>query len=65
MDLLKLALVPLLRDMPDMPGPTELQRLQLRLLDLVADSRLTDEQTALGFRDFLVEVAAREGARGR
>jgi hypothetical protein len=62
MDLLRAILV---RDVPDLPRPTPLQRLQLDLLDLVRRSYECDEETALAFRDYLVLVAAREGARGR
>lgn len=53
------------RDRLDPGATTELQRLQAELLELVRRSRQTDELTALAFQDFLVEVAAREAARGR
>jgi hypothetical protein len=54
----------LLRGLPEPPRPTQLQELQLGLLDLVDRSRLLDERVALAFRSFLIEVAAREGVKG-
>jgi hypothetical protein len=64
MSLLRLALTcDLLRDFPAPPGMSALQALQFDLLDVVRRSRECDERVALAFREFLIEVASREGAR--
>jgi hypothetical protein len=54
-------LLNLLRDIE--PRRTELQQLQLALLDLIRRAREADERTATAFSDFMLAHAAREAAR--
>jgi hypothetical protein len=44
---------------------TPLQELQADLRDVIARAHQADEETARSFLDYLIALAAREGARGR